>query len=65
MLSGAEDAVETLVAERVPFDEIEEYIDQLPLDGEHRSALWLLAWAQTTNLAPAPPRERRNVGLAD
>ena len=52
MLSRAEDGVEILVAQRAPFDEIEEYINQLPLDGEHRSALWLLAWAETTELPP-------------
>jgi hypothetical protein len=40
-----------LVAERVPLDEIERYINELPLDDEHRSALWLLAWAYATNPA--------------
>jgi len=30
-------------------EEIEPYIDELPLDTEHRSALWLLAWAKATH----------------
>jgi hypothetical protein len=51
MLGYEEHAGVTLVAERVPLDEIEGYINELPLDHEHRSALWLLAWAHATNPA--------------
>jgi hypothetical protein len=51
MQSHTEHAVETLVAQSVPFDEIEQYIDGLPLDSDQRSALWLLAWAEATNPA--------------
>jgi hypothetical protein len=52
MMLGEEHAVLALVADRVPLDEIERYINELPLDHEHRSALWLLAWVHATN----PPR---------
>jgi hypothetical protein len=43
--------VEAMVNIGARFDRVEEYIDALPLDGEHRDALWLLAWAQATNPA--------------
>jgi hypothetical protein len=55
MLTDAQLAVQELIVERVPLDQIEDYIDALPLDAEHRSALWLLAWVQVTN---ACARER-------
>ncbi|MEA2197016.1 MAG: hypothetical protein QOJ25_1067 [Solirubrobacteraceae bacterium] len=51
MLSYPQDAVEALIAEGTPLDEIEERIDELPLDAEQRSALWLLAWVKVTNPA--------------
>jgi hypothetical protein len=51
MMLGEEHAVLALVADRVPLDEIERYINELPLDHEHRSALWLLAWVHATNPA--------------
>ncbi len=35
----------------MPLDEIERYINERPLDHEHRSALWPLAWAHATNPA--------------
>jgi hypothetical protein len=57
MLSYAEQSVETLIAHGARLDEIEEHIDELPLDGEERSALWLLAWATVTN----PATRRRAV----
>jgi hypothetical protein len=41
--------VEAMVVEGVPFDELEDYIETLPLDTERQSALWLLAWTFTTN----------------
>jgi hypothetical protein len=51
MLSYAEQAVENLIAQGVPLDQIEERIHELPLDGEQRSALWLIAWVTVTNPA--------------
>ena len=51
MLTYAEHAVESLIAQGAPLDRIEERINELPLDGEERSALWLLAWATVTNPA--------------
>src|ERR1700752_4987007 len=52
-LVNAELAVQALVAEDVSLGEIEEYVAELPLDDEHKSALWLLAWSHTTR-----PRRR-------
>jgi hypothetical protein len=49
MTSEGQLAVQELIAERVPLDQIEDYIDTLPLDADHRSALWLLAWVRATN----------------
>ncbi len=51
MLSNEQDAVKMLIGDGTPFDEIEAYIDQVALGSEERSALWLLAWVQTTNPA--------------
>jgi hypothetical protein len=51
MLGQAEYTVETLIAEGAPLDQIEARIDELPLDREERSALWLLAWVKATNPA--------------
>jgi hypothetical protein len=48
-LSDPRHDVEAMVGQGVPFDELEDYIDTLPLDDERRSALWLLAWTITTN----------------
>jgi hypothetical protein len=58
MLSHAEHAVETMAARGARLDEIEEHIDELPLDGEQRSALWLVAWVSVTN-----PATRRRIAL--
>lgn len=38
-----------------PFDRIEAYIETLPLPHVQLSALWLLAWAESTD---APTRRR-------
>jgi hypothetical protein len=35
-----------MVAEGVPFDQIEARIEQMPLGDEPKSALWLYAWAE-------------------
>lgn len=51
MVTYAERTVESLIAQGAPLDRIEERINALPLDGEQRSALWLLAWATMTNPA--------------
>lgn len=51
----AQDAVDTMIGQGTRFEQIEDYIDMLPLPSEHRSALWLLAWAETTN--PATRRQ--------
>lgn len=55
MLKYPKSAVETLVAQGTPLDQIEERINELPLDGEEQSALWLLAWATVTNPATRRP----------
>lgn len=52
------DAVDRMVAHHAPFDEIEEFIEGLPLPEDHRSALWLLAWSED-----ASPAVRRKVVL--
>jgi hypothetical protein len=52
-LVDAELAVQALVADDVSLGEIEQYVAELPLDDEHKSALWLLAWSHTTR-----PRRR-------
>ena len=38
--------VEGMIAERRPFEEIEERIESFPLPDDQRAALWLLAWAE-------------------
>jgi hypothetical protein len=73
MLTEARLAVERLISERAPFGEIEAYIERQPLDTEHRSALWLFAWAQRTQStsarrsdtdSPRPPDSRTSAGSA-
>jgi len=45
-LAPYRDRVEELLGVGVPLEEIErELIDRVALDEEHRSALWLYAWA--------------------
>jgi hypothetical protein len=56
---NAELAVQALVAEDVSLGEIEEYVDELPLDDEHKSALWLLAWSHTTRRGGGTAAEPR------
>ncbi len=60
-LDSAEHAVQALVAEDVSLGEIEEYVEELPLDHEHKSALWLLAWSQATTVPRKRSRPRRQV----
>lgn len=37
--------VNQMLSERLPFREIEDRIEGMPLSEEEKSALWLLAWA--------------------
>lgn len=39
-------AIESMMAEGMPFEQIETRIEQLPLESEGKSALWLYAWAE-------------------
>ena len=60
-LVDAELAVQARVADDVSLGEIEQYVAELPLDDEHKSALWLLAWSHTTRRGggtAAEPRTR-------
>src|SRR5436309_14089811 len=43
--------VKAMTARGAPLGQIENYIDSLPLPDEELSALWLLAWSETTNPA--------------
>jgi hypothetical protein len=43
--------VETLIREGRPFNHVEDFIDDTPLNGDQKAALWLFAWA-------LQPRER-------
>ena len=58
-LSRAEYAVRALIANGVPLDEIEHRIDDMALDAERRSALWLLAWADSARHGPRGGRFAR------
>jgi hypothetical protein len=40
-----EKTIEGLVIRHRPFQEIEHLIDETPLDGEQKAALWLYAWS--------------------
>lgn len=39
--------LQSLIDRRVPFEEIEDAINDLPLPSEAKSALWLWAWCET------------------
>jgi hypothetical protein len=49
MTTDAQRAVERMIGEGTPFEDIEQYIERLPLPSDHLSALWLLAWAEATD----------------
>ncbi len=51
--SHPEGDVTAMAADGVPIDQIEDYIDGLPLGDDELSALWLLAWSQRANPATA------------
>ena len=63
MTTGAQDAVERMIAQGAPFECIEQYIELLPLSSEQLSALWLLAWAEATD--PITRRQIVGAALAD
>jgi acyl-CoA reductase-like NAD-dependent aldehyde dehydrogenase len=44
--SSAEKAVLELTQAGTPFEQVEQVIQQLPLDEEFKSMLWLFAWAE-------------------
>ena len=48
--ASAETAIEDMLSRQVDFNEIEDFIERLPISEEHRSALWLWAWSSQ------PPR---------
>ena len=50
-VANPQNDVEAMTARSVPISQIENYIDTLPLGDEELSALWLLAWSQTTSPA--------------
>jgi hypothetical protein len=43
MTSGAQGAVERMIVEGIPFEDIERYIQSLALPSEQLGASWLLA----------------------
>lgn len=51
--------IDIMVRNGVPFDRIEEHIEELTLPADAKSALWLYAWAETDR--PARRRAVREV----
>jgi hypothetical protein len=51
MLTDEHVAVNAMIADGVPFERIERYINALALPSEQLGALWLLAWAESTDAA--------------
>jgi hypothetical protein len=51
MLTDEHRAVNAMIAADVPFERIERYINALALPSEQLGALWLLAWAESTDAA--------------
>jgi hypothetical protein len=49
MLTDEHLAVNAMIADDVPFERIESYINALALPSEQLGALWLLAWAESTD----------------
>lgn len=49
-------AVEAMLDSHAPFERIEDFIEALDLEPDAKSALWLLAWAETE-----PAHRRRAV----
>lgn len=54
---SAVDTVEAMIRVQTSFENIEAFIDALPLGDMDKSALWLLAWGHATD------RERREAVL--
>lgn len=45
MLAACQNTVEQMMRDGHEFDTVEDFINATPLPGEHKSALWLLAWS--------------------
>jgi hypothetical protein len=45
-MTGAEDAIDSMLVEGRSFDEIEDFISEQPISEELKSVLWLWAWAE-------------------
>lgn len=54
--TGPQLTVERLIGRGARFEDIEEYIETLPLPSEQLGALWLLAWTEATD-----PATRRRI----
>ena len=39
--------IDALLSAGVPFERIEAHIEELPIDADAKSALWLLAWVES------------------
>lgn len=50
LTTRAQATVERMIADGSPFEDIEQYIETLALPSEALGALWLLAWAEATDL---------------
>lgn len=48
-LTGEHRAVNSMIVEGRSFDEIEDYVNALPLPSAQLGALWLLAWTEATD----------------
>jgi hypothetical protein len=48
-LTDEQRVVNSMIREGDSFDEIEDYINALPLPSAHLGALWLLAWSEATD----------------
>jgi len=56
--------LDELIAAGAAFDQIEDWIEDQPIDGESKAALWLAAWSEQPRarrremIAPGPVRIR-------
>jgi hypothetical protein len=48
-MSPEQDAVNAMIDQGLPLDQVEDFIDMLALSREQQTALWLLAWAGATD----------------
>jgi hypothetical protein len=49
MLTKEHRAVNAMIADGIPFEYIEDYVNALSLPSEQQGAPWLLAWAEATD----------------